>query len=220
LLRIKIFKNLRVYKKFIKRVLDYILAILAFPFWIIILIIFGTLIYLEDKGPIFYNSFRLGRDGKIFRMYKFRSMIVNAPDIRNMDGSTFNSENDSRLTRIGRFIRRTSIDETPQIINVIKGDMSIIGPRPDLPEHFELYSDKEIEKLKTRPGITGYNQAYFRNKLNWKKRIQNDIYYINHASLFLDIKIFIKTIITLLKNENVFISTNSGKTGDEDSNCY
>lgn len=145
------------YKRFFKRVVDLAIALIALPFWLVVLIIIGPLIYLEDRGPMFYNAPRLGKDGKVFTMYKFRSMKANAPDIRNEDGSTFNTEDDPRLTRIGRFIRKTSLDETPQILNVIKGDMSIIGPRPDLPEHMELYKGDERRKLEVRPGITGYN---------------------------------------------------------------
>ena len=152
------------------------------------MIIIGPIIYFQDKGSIFYNAPRLGKDGKIFKMYKFRSMKMNAPDLRNEDGSTFNAEDDPRLTKIGKFIRKTSLDETPQLLNIIKGDMSIIGPRPDLPEHRELYEGNEERKLEIRPGVTGYNQAYFRNTVPWKERIQNDIYYIDHLSWWLDIK--------------------------------
>jgi undecaprenyl phosphate N,N'-diacetylbacillosamine 1-phosphate transferase len=193
------------YKKYFKRILDLILALIALPFWFIILIIVGPVIYFQDKGPIFYNAPRLGKDGKIFKMYKFRSMKVNAPDIRNKDGSTFNSEDDPRLTKIGKLIRKTSIDETPQLLNIIKGDMSIIGPRPDLPEHRELYEENEERKLEVRPGVTGYNQAYYRNTIPWKKRIQHDIYYIDHLSLWLDIKIFFKTAVSVLKREDIYV---------------
>ncbi|MEY8304588.1 sugar transferase [Anaerosalibacter bizertensis] len=199
------------YKNFFKRLFDIVLSIIALPFWLIILIVFGPIIYFEDRGPIFYNAPRLGKNGKIFKMYKFRSMKMNAPDIRNKDGSTFNSEDDPRLTKIGRFIRKTSIDETPQLLNIIKGDMSIIGPRPDLPEHRKLYEGNEERKLEIRPGVTGYNQAYFRNTVSWKKRIQNDIYYIDNVSLWLDIKIFFKTILSVLKCEDVFITEDSNK---------
>lgn len=199
------------YKKFFKRALDLILSSIALPFWFVILIIIGPIIYFQDKGSIFYNAPRLGKDGKIYKMYKFRSMKMNAPDIRNEDGSTFNSEDDPRLTKVGKFIRKTSIDETPQLLNVIKGDMSIIGPRPDLPGHKELYIGNEKRKLEVRPGITGYNQAYFRNALPWKERIQNDIYYIDHLSLWLDIKILFKTIKTVLKREDIYIVYNSNK---------
>jgi lipopolysaccharide/colanic/teichoic acid biosynthesis glycosyltransferase len=193
------------YKNFFKRVFDLILAIVALPFWFIILVIIGSIIYFQDKGSIFYNAPRLGKDGKVFKMYKFRSMKMNAPDLRNEDGSTFNAEDDPRLTKIGKFIRKTSLDETPQLLNIIKGDMSIIGPRPDLPEHRELYKGNEERKLEIRPGVTGYNQAYFRNTVPWKERIQNDIYYIDHLSLWLDIKVFFKTAISVLKREDVYV---------------
>lgn len=194
------------YKYFFKRVFDLILALIALPFWFIILVIIGPIIYVQDKGSIFYNAPRLGKNGKVFKMYKFRSMKMNAPDLRNDDGSTFNAEDDPRLTRIGKFIRKTSLDETPQLLNILKGDMSIIGPRPDLPEHLELYEGNEERKLEIRPGVTGYNQAYFRNTVPWKERIQNDIYYIDHLSSWLDIKIFFKTAISVLKREDVFVT--------------
>ena len=193
----------RVYKRFLKRVFDLVLSTIALPFWFIILIIIGPIIYLQDKGSIFYNASRLGKGGEIFKMYKFRSMKKNAPDIRNEDGSTFNSEDDPRLTKIGKFIRKTSLDETPQLLNIIKGDMSIIGPRPDLPEHLKLYEDNEARKLEVRPGVSGYNQAYYRNTIPWKERIQNDIFYIDHLSLWLDIKIFFNTAVSVLKRKDI-----------------
>lgn len=182
------------------------LAIIALPFLFTILIIIGPIIYFQDKGSIFYNAPRLGKSGKVFKMYKLRSMKINAPDIRNEDGSTFNAEDDPRLTKIGKFIRKTSLDETPQLFNILKGDMSIIGPRPDLPEHREQYEGIEERKLEVRPGVTGYNQAYFRNTIPWKERIQNDIYYIDNLSWWLDIKIFFKTIVSVLKREDIYVN--------------
>src|SRR6056297_3628354 len=187
------------YRIFLKRIFDLVLAIIALPFWLIILVIVGPMIYFQDKGSIFYNAPRLGKDGKIFKMYKFRSMKMNAPDLRNEDGSTFNAEDDPRLTKIGKFIRKTSLDETPQLLNIIKGDMSIIGPRPDLTEHMELYEGNESRTLEIRPGVTGYNQAYFRNTIPWKERIKNDIYYIDHLTMWMDIKVFFKTVVSVLK---------------------
>jgi lipopolysaccharide/colanic/teichoic acid biosynthesis glycosyltransferase len=168
------------------------------------LLIIGPIISFGDKGPVFYNALRLGKNGKTFKMYKFRSMRMNAPDIRNKDGSTFISEDDLRLTKIGKFIRKTSIDELPQIFNVFKGDMSIIGPRPDLPEQRMLYDSNEERKLEVKPGITGYNQAYFRNAIPWKERIQNDIYYIDHLSLGFDVRILLKTFTSVIKGKNIF----------------
>lgn len=199
------------YYRYFKRFFDIILAIIGLPFLFLIIAIIGPLIYLEDKGPILYISPRLGKDGKVFKMFKFRSMKINAPDIRNEDGSTFNSEDDPRVTKIGKFLRKTSLDEIPQLLNVIKGDMSIIGPRPDLPEHRELYEKNEERKLLVRPGITGYNQAYYRNSIPWKKRIQNDIYYIDNLSFWLDMKVFLKTITSVLKREGVFLTITVNK---------
>lgn len=206
------------YCNFFKRIFDLVLAIIALPFWLIILIIVGPMIYFQDKGSIFYNASRLGKNGRIFKMYKFRSMKMNAPDLRNEDGSTFNAEDDPRLTKIGKFIRKTSLDETPQLLNIIKGDMSIIGPRPDLPEHMELYEGNEARKLEIRPGVTGYNQAYFRNTIPWKERIKNDIYYIDHLTMWMDIKVFFKTAVSVLKREDVFVEQKSENKNGEKAN--
>jgi lipopolysaccharide/colanic/teichoic acid biosynthesis glycosyltransferase len=181
------------------------------PFFLILLIILAPIIYFSDKGIIFYNAPRLGKDGKIFKMYKFRSMKMNAPDIRNEDGSTYNSENDPRLTKIGKFLRKTSIDEIPQLVNVLIGNMSLVGPRPDLPEHSKLYEPKEKRKLEVRPGITGLNQAYYRNAIPWKERIANDIDYVDRMTLILDIKILLKTILVILKRDNVFVEKDDSR---------
>lgn len=206
------------YRNFFKRIFDLLLAIIALPFWLIILAIVGPMIYFQDKGSIFYNAPRLGKDGKVFTMYKFRSMKMNVPDQRNEDGSTFNSENDPRLTKIGKFLRKSSLDETPQLLNIIKGDMSIIGPRPDLPEHIKLYEGNEVRKLEVLPGVTGYNQAFFRNTVPWKERIKNDIYYIDHLTLWMDVKVFLKTVISVLKREDVFVDQKSEVKNGEKSN--
>lgn len=206
------------YKRYFKRIFDFILAIIALPFWLLLLFVIGPIIYFQDKGSIFYNAPRLGKDGEVFKMYKLRSMKMNAPDLRNKDGSTFNSEDDPRLTNIGKFIRKTSLDETPQLLNIIKGDMSIIGPRPDLPEHLALYEGNEERKLEVRPGLTGLNQAYYRNTVPWKERIKNDIYYIDHLTWWLDIKIFLKTVITVLKREDVYVEQKSDNENGDKAN--
>ena len=197
------------YAKYIKRVLDIIISLIALPFVGIVFIIVAPIILIEDKGPIFYNASRLGYKGKVFTMYKFRSMKVNAPDIRNEDGTTWNSEEDSRVTRIGRFMRKTSIDELPQIINVLIGDMSVIGPRAHLTTHYVGYDsldENQKKRLDVRPGITGYNQAYYRNSVDLEQKIINDIYYVDHLSFGMDIKVFFKTIVSVLKRRNIYIS--------------
>lgn len=206
------------YRIFFKRIFDLILSVIALPFWLVILVIIAPIIYMQDKGPIFYNAPRLGKDGQTFKMYKFRSMKMNVPDLRNEDGSTFNSEDDPRLTKIGKFIRKTSLDETPQLLNILKGDMSIIGPRPDLPEHLALYEGNEFRKLEIRPGVTGYNQAYFRNTIPWKERIKNDIYYIDHLTAWMDIKVFFKTAVSVLKKEAIFVEQKIENKSGEDAN--
>ena len=192
------------YNKLFKRFLDFIFAIVLFPFFILICIIIIPAIKLEDGGPAFYSSDRLGRGGKVFLMYKFRSMEVNSPDIRLNDGSTFNSPNDDRQTKIGKLLRKTSLDELPQLLNVLKGDMSFVGPRPDLPSQEKLYEGDDYEKLSVRPGITGYSQAYFRNSVEWKKRLKSDVFYANNVSFFLDTKIVLKTILTVIRRDNVY----------------
>ena len=137
-------------------------------------------------------------------MYKFRSMKTNAPDIRNQDGTTFNGKDDPRVTKLGRFIRETSIDEIPQILNILKGDMSIIGPRPSLPDMLIQYTPEEMPKLEVKPGITGYCQAYYRNSMSGREKRLKDAWYANNMSFWLDIKIFFRTIVTVLRREGLY----------------
>jgi undecaprenyl phosphate N,N'-diacetylbacillosamine 1-phosphate transferase len=198
------------YTKYIKRLLDILFSLLLVPIVLIVILLFGFLIKLEDRGPVFYCGERLGKGGRIFKMYKLRSMKVNAPDLRNADGSTYNSDGDPRLTRIGRVLRKTSLDELPQIFNVLKGDMSFIGPRPDLPEHINYYEGEEKRKLEVLPGISGYNQAYFRNSVEWKQRLKNDVYYVDNISFILDAKIIFKTIVGILMKKGIYSNIELG----------
>lgn len=193
------------YKKYIKRILDITISIILLPLLLLVILIVSPIIYIEDKGSIFYNGKRLGKNGKIFKMFKFRTMKVNSIDIRNNDGSTYNAEDDPRLSKIGKILRKTSIDELPQILNVLIGQMSLIGPRPDLPEHIKLYTDNEKRKLTVKPGITGYNQAYYRNSIPWKAKLRNDVYYVDNITFILDMKIVLKTIDTVINKKGIFI---------------
>ena len=193
------------YVRFVKRLLDIVFGLIAMPVLGILILVFGPQIKREDNGPIFYNAPRVGKDGVEFKMYKFRSMKVNAPDLKMADGSTYNGADDPRMTRIGAFLRRTSIDEVPQFLNVLKGDMSLIGPRPDLRRETELYRGNEGEKLKVKPGITGYAAAYGRNSLPWHERLKLDVYYVHHVSFAFDVRIFFKTIQTVFKQEGVYV---------------
>ena len=202
------------YKNFLKRGIDFIICLIALPFFLLIYIFLAVAIKLDDGGPIFFIDKRIGQDSKIFNMYKFRSMKVNAPDIRNSDGSTFNGKDDPRLTRLGRFIRETSIDETSQILNVLKGDMSIIGPRASMESALESYRNDEMDKMKVRPGISGYTQAYYRNNLSVRDKRLKDAWYANNVSFMLDIKIFFKTIMTVIKRESIY--TDNSKISSND----
>ena len=191
----------------IKRTFDLLFSlVLMIPIGIVIGIS-AIFIKAEDGGPIFYMAERTGRFGIPFKMYKLRSMKVNAPDIRLADGSTYNGEDDPRVTRFGRFARKTSIDELPQVINILKGEMSFIGPRPDTPMYLDKYTDEESMALTVRPGITGYNQAIKRNAVLTREKLKNDVYYVKHLSLWFDIKIVFMTVITVLSHRNINRST-------------
>lgn len=195
------------YKNHIKRLLDIIVSLFALPFFGLLVLILAPFIYFADKGPIFYNAKRRGRNGKIYKMYKFRSMKVDSPDLRNADGSTYNSEKDTRVTKIGRIMRKTSLDELPQLLNIIKGDMSFVGPRPTLPgkKNMHEFDEKRLKRLEVRPGITGYSQAYFRNSIGQEQKFEYDAYYADNLTFVFDVKIFLKTVIAVLKKENVFV---------------
>lgn len=137
-------------------------------------------------------------------MYKFRSMKVNAENITNPDGSTYNSKDDPRVTKVGKFLRETSLDETAQILNMLKGEMSLIGPRASGWSALETYQPDEINKMKVRPGLSGYTQAYFRNSIGVREKRLKDAWYADNITFWLDVKIFFKTIVTVLKHENVY----------------
>lgn len=192
------------FTRFIKRAFDIIVSIIILPFFLILYVIIGLLIKIDDRGPVFYKAKRIGKNSRIFNMYKFRSMKVNAPNILNADGSTYNAKDDPRVTKIGKFLRETSIDEIPQILNVFVGDMSIVGPRASGAEALESYLDDEKDKMKVRPGITGYTQAYHRNGLTVREKRLKDAWYANNMTLWMDIKILFKTVGTVLKHENVY----------------
>jgi undecaprenyl phosphate N,N'-diacetylbacillosamine 1-phosphate transferase len=192
-----------IYKFFFKRLLDILISFISLPFFLILYIPIAIIIKLEDGGPILYTAQRLGKNMVPFMMFKFRSMKVNAPDIRLSDGSTFSSKTDSRVTKIGKVLRETSLDEIPQILNVLIGDMSIIGPRPDMISD-EEYPEEYRSFLSIKPGITGFNQAYFRNETNRLEKMKNDKYYVDNISFTMDVKVFFKTIAVVLQRKNMY----------------
>jgi lipopolysaccharide/colanic/teichoic acid biosynthesis glycosyltransferase len=161
---------------------------------------------MAPRGPLFYNAPRIGRGGKPFKLYKFRTMIVDAPDLKEADGSTYNAADDPRLTKVGKVLRRTSLDELPQVLNILKGEMSFLGTRPDLAEEVALYRPGEEVKLELRPGLSGYAQVYGRNAIAWHQRLALDAYYVQHLSFILDLKIFFRTFYTVFSTEGVYES--------------
>ena len=194
------------YKHVFKRLIDICIGLVALPFVLLIIIVLGPIIYFTDKGPVFYNANRAGKDYKPFKMFKLRSMYVNAPDIRNADGSTFNSDNDTRVTPIGRFMRKTSLDEFPQFLNILKGDISFIGPRPKLycPEKYPNGLPEYMKKSFTvKPGVTGYGQASYRNSITNEEKFKWEGYYAENISFMMDVKIIFKTIKSVLFRENI-----------------
>ncbi|GGJ46725.1 MULTISPECIES: sugar transferase [Butyricimonas] len=194
------------YKCFFKRFFDIIIALLFLPFILFVFVVIAPIIYFTDKGPVFYNAKRAGKRAKPFKMFKFRSMYVNSPDLRNADGSTYNGEDDPRVTRIGKILRKTSLDELPQLLNVLLGDMSFVGPRPTLAtKTWDELDDVRKKRASIRPGITGYSQAYYRNSITQDEKFAYDAYYVEHMSLWLDVKILLQTVISVIKRDHIFV---------------
>lgn len=195
----------RVYVSFFKRILGLIFSLVGFIILIPIFLIISILIKLTSKGPIFFKQERIGRNGKNFNMYKFRTMIVNAENIG--DGIRVRSKNDPRITKIGKILRRTSLDELPQLINVIKGDMSLVGPRPPVTYHpyngYNNYPENAKKRFIVRPGLTGLSQIKYRNGVSWDKRIEIDVKYTENISFLQDIKIILATIKIVFKPVNI-----------------
>lgn len=163
--------------------------------------IIATAIKIDDRGPIFFRQGRVGKDGRIFRIYKFRSMEVGA---EHKGAGVFVEENDSRITRVGKFLRHTSFDELPQLINVLKGEMSLVGPRPTLPYQVERYDARQKKRLTVKPGITGWAQVNGRNALTWPERIELDLWYVDNWSLWLDFKVLFMTFLVVLKKRGLY----------------
>lgn len=196
------------YKKVLKRLIDIIVGISVLPFIMIISIIVWVFILFDDRGHLFYSAPRMGKNGKIFNMLKFRSMKENSPDLRNSDGSTYNGDSDPRVTKVGRFLRATSIDEIPQFLNVLLGDMSLIGPRPSLTTTpYEKYNEIRKKRVTVRPGVTGYSQAYFRNSITQDEKFEHDCEYVDSISFKNDLNIFFKTIKSVLRKDNIYVNS-------------
>ncbi len=195
-----------VYRDCIKRILDLAIAVPALIVLSLPMLIIAAAVRLDSKGPVLYKQERIGRGGRVFHMLKFRSMY---PDMEHTGSGVYSGKDDSRVTRVGCVIRATSMDELPQLINVIRGDMSLIGPRPPLTYHpwpIEQYSEEQMHMFDVRPGLSGWAQINGRKAVEWNRRIEMNVWYVRHVRFSLDAKIFIRTIQKVLHNtdnENV-----------------
>lgn len=186
------------YKYVLKRVIDFILVLIILVVVGPILLLITIWLHFANKGAgAFFTQERPGKDGKIFRVIKFKTMT----DERDTDGNLLPDA--QRLTKVGRFVRSTSIDELPQLINVLKGDMALIGPRPLLPQYLPLYSKEQARRHEVRPGITGWAQVNGRNAISWTRKFELDVWYVDHCSLKLDVKIFFLTIKKVFMRDSI-----------------
>lgn len=198
-----------IFERTTKRCIDLIVALVALVMLTPLLILIAIAIRLFSPGKILFRQPRLTRGSRPFTFYKFRTMIENAPDIRNADGSTFNAEKDPRVTAVGRILRQTSLDELPQLLNIISGTMSLVGPRPDLADQSQYYREDEWRKNLVKPGITGLAQINGRNSISWAARKQLDLEYVEKQSLRLDLRILFLTFPYVFKRRDVFIAQTS-----------
>ena len=198
--------------KFVKRAFDFIVALVAIVAISPLLLIISATVYMGDPGPVIYGQLRIGKNGKAFKMWKFRSMYKNADKMidqltdeqRQQYITEFKIDNDPRITPVGNFLRKTSLDELPQLFNVLCNDMSLVGPRPLIESEIQTYyADMFDTLLSVKPGVTGYWQAYARNNATYQsgQRQQMEMYYVNHASIMLDIKILFRTVVSVLRKD-------------------
>ncbi len=188
------------YKKCIKRLLDILLSLLILVLFCWLYLILAVLVRVNLGSPVLFKQARPGKDEKIFNMYKFRTMT----DKKDSEGNLLPDE--QRITKFGTFLRKTSLDELPEFFNILKGDMSFIGPRPLLVKYLPYYNERERLRHSVRPGLTGYAQAHGRNAISWEKKFEYDIYYVEHLSFATDIKVIIDTVKTVLSHDGVVLN--------------
>jgi len=194
-----------------KRVLDFVAALLGLILLSPVFLIVSILIKLESEGEVIFSQTRIGLKGKKFKMYKFRSMVKNAEELKaklatqnEMSGPMFKMKEDPRVTKVGKFIRKTSIDELPQLINVLKGEMSLVGPRPSLPKEVENFEDWMLRRLEVKPGLTCYWQVSGRNNIDFEDWMKLDIQYVEDRNFCLDLKLIFKTFFVLFGDKNAY----------------
>ena len=205
------------YRRFVKRLIDIVIGVFVFVFLWPVMLITALAIYIEDPGPVIFKQDRLGKDGKVFKMLKFRSMRQNS---EHTGSGVYSGKGDPRVTKVGRVIRATSIDELIQAVHLINGQMSLIGPRPPLTYHpwpIEEYTQEQLHMFDVRPGITGWAQVNGRKGVEWHKRIELNCWYADHVSFALDVKIFFMTIFKVLSNADNVNTEATLKTGADDT---
>ncbi len=205
---------MRKFQLFIKRAIDLVCAAVLLVVMIVIplLIVIPIAIKLTSKGPAVFTQERAGKDGKIFKIYKFRTMLI--PE-ESFDENGNQLEPKQRITRVGKFLRKTSLDEITQIFNILNGTMSLVGPRPTLPYQTERYTEEQKRRLEMRPGITGWAQVNGRNDLTWSEKIEYDIEYIEKFSLWFDIKILFRTVAVVLRQDGIAFTKNDSINAKE-----
>jgi lipopolysaccharide/colanic/teichoic acid biosynthesis glycosyltransferase len=191
-------------EKVVKRVLDFLFSLLVIAILWPLLLLLYVIVRLDSPGPGIFRQPRLGQGGKPFTCYKFRTMIPDAPHLRKEDGSAYTGEDDPRVTGVGRFLRKTSLDELPQFFNVLKGDMSVVGPRPEQVDQIRFYTVRQKKRLQVKPGMTSLASIRGRNALPWEQRLDLDAEYVENYSLALDVRIFFLTLPVLLSTRGVF----------------
>lgn len=202
-------EKLNIYNKYVKKIIDKIISAVSLIILSPVFLIIAICIKLESKGPVFFVHKRIGKNGKEIGMYKFRTMVPNAeeliksftPEQMKEFKENFKLENDPRITKVGKILRKTSLDELPQLFNILKGELSIIGPRPVIGEELEKYGENKSKFLSVTPGLTGYWAANGRSNTSYDERMKMELYYIDNMSWKMDIKVFFKTIISVLKKE-------------------
>lgn len=192
----------------IKKLLDYVFSLVGTVLLIPVFIVVAIAIKLGSPGPVFFKQTRVGLDGREFPAYKFRSMVQNAEDINLKERITEDKygviQDDPRITRVGNFLRKTSLDELPQILNILRGEMSFIGPRPDIVPQAKCYTTWERRRLEMKPGISGWAQVNGRNRLSWPEKFKLDIWYADHYSLGLDLRILLKTLKVIFEADGIY----------------
>lgn len=202
-----------VYSRIIKRFFDICISFFAIVILLLPMVIVALAVKIDSKGPVLFKQERIGRNGKVFKILKFRSMCVGA---EKTGSGVYSGKGDARVTKVGKFIRATSLDELPQLFNMLKGDMSLIGPRPPLTYHpwpYEEYDEEQKHMFDVRPGMTGWAQVHGRKDVEWHKRIELNVWYVRNVSFWLDVKIFFTTIAKVITNAD---NENKGETLKQD----